>query len=152
MLFYVACIVLCAPSPFTVDDYIVLSGQHLLEALRRRGADFVAEKLDVPRQYEYVLATILKPETPIDARQAVAGDAQAAQMAVRAITIPEFASLLLTCSAEPDKAKRLGKAWGKAGWDRTARLVCVCCLFVSFAEFLCYLSVCICDDMVQRLN
>jgi hypothetical protein len=43
---------------------VVVSGQHVTEALQRRHAALLAERRDVPEVYETVLARILMHETP----------------------------------------------------------------------------------------
>ena len=100
---------------FTERDYIVLSGQHITEALRRRQADYRDNLLDVLDEYLYVLATVLDPGTDVATRELAAGDALESEMGVRVVTIPQFASLILSCQGAGDKRERLALAWRKSG-------------------------------------
>ena len=69
-------------SPCAEDEFVVIGGQHSVEALRRLGAEMMAKKRDVPEVVSRVLARVMKAETPLQVRQYAAGDAQAAQTAV----------------------------------------------------------------------
>jgi len=109
---------------FAVEDYIILSGQHITEALRQRQGDYVDNLMDIPTEYMHVRATVLEPATDKETRELAAGDAQAVQMAVQMVTIPQFAALLLGCSHVLEKKDRLGMAWRKSGWARDVKLVC----------------------------
>ena len=101
----------------------MLSGQHITEALKRRQEDYVRERRVVPEVYRKVRATVLAPDTPLSARQMYAGDVQNAQTAVQALTIPEFAQLLLRERDLPTQADRLAMAFRKSGWQRTGKEV-----------------------------
>ena len=118
------------PRPTDADEYVVLSGQHSLLAMRRRAEDYEKDLLQVPKELQMVSATILAPNTPPAVRELAAGDAQATQATIRELTIPEFARLLLKeWQRDPaegtDKGRqRLALAYRKSGWDRSMDIVC----------------------------
>ena len=74
----------------------MLSGQHLVEALRRRAGDYDAQDLDPPAPYLRLVCRVLKYDTPVGIRQLAAGDAQMAQSTVQALSLLDFGRLFLT--------------------------------------------------------
>ena len=63
----------CARVPFrrvvlTVTGYIVIGGQHSVEALKKRRAELLREHRDLPEEFNSVLATVLAHSTPIGIR------------------------------------------------------------------------------------
>ena len=111
---------------------MVLSGQHSVEAMRRRAEDYARDNRSVPEVFEKVCAVVLGPDTPLDVRQIVSGDAQNAQSLVRPLTIGEFAQLLLKeqslnpQTTEDAAKKRLYRAYRKSGWERRVTPVYPC--------------------------
>ena len=83
------------PSTLTALTYIILGGQHAVEALRRRRAELHAASLNVPDQFNEVVATILRHETPLGVRLYAAGDSQAAQSAHHPVAMEDVARLFL---------------------------------------------------------
>lgn len=84
------------PSVSAEEEYVVISGQTSVEALRMLQADLLAEHRDVPTVVQEVIARILKPETPVPVRQYAAGDAQAAQCMVDPLDLVDVARLFMT--------------------------------------------------------
>ena len=112
------------------DEYLVLSGQHSVLALRRRADDFQRDMVQVPDEYLFVNAVVLEHRTPPGLRQLAAGDAQSAQSNIRELTVTEFTRiLLLEWEADPvdddqQNRLRLAKAYRKSGWRRDLDMVC----------------------------
>ena len=57
-----------------MDRFIVISGQHLCEALKAAGAAMEAAGLDDPGPYRRVSARVPRFETPVRVRALAAGD------------------------------------------------------------------------------
>ena len=108
----------------TADEYYVLSGQHVVEAIRQRAGDYQRDQQRVPPVFKQVSATVLRPDTPLRIRQLAAGDAQAQQGSIRQLSIADFAELLLETQGELDERKRLAEAYRMSGWDRNKLMVC----------------------------
>ena len=77
------------------DRYVVLGGQHTIEAVRRLRQELVERAQPVPRVYRKVQARVVRPETPLDIRQRLAGDHQAAQGAVRDVPLWQVATFVV---------------------------------------------------------
>ena len=74
--------------------YYVLGGQHALAAVLAMRKRLQEQSLPVPEHLSLVLARVLKVDTPLDIRQRVAGDHQAAQSAVHSLPFWRFMSFL----------------------------------------------------------
>ena len=82
-----------------MDDYLVISGQTSLEALKRIKRDLLEQRRDVPKVVEEVSARIMRYDTPLAIRQFAAGDAQAAQTQVDVLDLADVARLFLAGDA-----------------------------------------------------
>jgi hypothetical protein len=78
-----------------MDEFIVISGQHLCTALKRVAEQMLQQGLDPPAPYTKVSCRIMRHNTPVGVRQLAAGDAQAAQGNVRGLSLVDFGRLFL---------------------------------------------------------
>ena len=131
------------------DEFVVISGQHTVQALRRRAEDYQREKYAVPKPFTTVVATILKPQTPLKVRQLAAANEQAAQTMVKSLTVPDFAEVILLCQGTFGKRERLLEAWEKSGWNRLVKKVCSLCLASRMASVM-SVVVSVTGDVYQR--
>lgn len=87
-----------------MDDFVVLGGQHLCEALKKRAEEYEKQGLDAPEPFLKVVCRVLRHDTPVGVRQMAAGDNQAAQLSVQQLSLVDFARLFL-----------VGAAWSRVG-------------------------------------
>jgi hypothetical protein len=95
----------------TATGYIVIGGQHVVEALRKRRGELLEARLEVPEPYSHVLATVLKHETPLGVRLFAAGDSQAAQAGFEHLGLEDVARLFL--QGEPSTGWTGARSGGK---------------------------------------
>ena len=74
--------------------FIVLGGQHSVEAIRRLREELVAAAKPLPPTYTTFVARVVKPGVPLRERQLLAGDHQVAQSAVRPVPLSQIAVIL----------------------------------------------------------
>ena len=76
----------------------MIGEQHLVSALKWVKEDCERQQLEVPNQYNWVLAKILKADTPVPVCQLAAGDEQAATAAaaVKELSVVKFGRLFLS--------------------------------------------------------
>ena len=67
--------------------FVVLGGQHTVAAMRRIRELSLRDNRAPPRVTQEVVARVLRPDTPLEVRQRLAGDHQAAQADVREIPL-----------------------------------------------------------------
>jgi hypothetical protein len=99
-----------------------LGAQHLVKALQNIRSSLLASKREPPRALTVVRAKVLHHRTPLNYRQAAAGDSQFAQSGVKAIPLSGWARLLLAedIQKEAKETDKLYLALQRAGHDRTA--------------------------------
>ena len=97
----------CPPfSPFSDSKSVILSGQHSCLGAKEIGDQIEKEEDNPrPRWTEYVVATILKHDTPIDIRRMAAGRGQAAQENIGKLRLARTAYFLhdLLCKTAGEK-------------------------------------------------
>jgi hypothetical protein len=123
----------------TAATYIIVGGQHIVEALRRRRAKLLAANVSLPTQYMTVSATVLRHDTPLPVRLYAAGDSQAQQGTVEALAVEDMARLFLHGGGS---AVFCLTATGAVGGNGGV-LIGWCCLEVLVCGFVCHSSHCV---------
>ena len=106
--------------PPAEKQYYVLGQQHLVKALQNLREEVIHNKLDPGRALSVVRAKVLKHNTPVNFRQAAAGDSQFAQSGVRPIPLSQWARLLLSddIQAQEDETDQIYLSLQRAGYSR----------------------------------
>ena len=76
-------------------SFVVISGQHSVEVVRRLREEKLRQNLDLTEPFMSVIARVYKVTTPKHVRQYAAGDAQAAQLTVQSLGLEDAARLFL---------------------------------------------------------
>jgi hypothetical protein len=106
---------------------IAIGGQHACAALQRRAKWFAQENIEVPFWAHKVRAVVLRPDTPVNIRQEIAGIHNRQQATVKAISFADFAQAITNQHVKwyknQTKAKfslvsMIAEAWKQSGMSK----------------------------------